>query len=44
MADDGRLFSRTTQAIVYNWKPDPVQTMLDFDFLCKRSVRCAHSF
>lgn len=38
MADDGRLFSRTTQAIVYNWKPDPVQTMLDFDFLCKREL------
>eukprot|EP00011_Vannellida_sp_DIVA3-517-6-12_P013710 CAMPEP_0114629458 /NCGR_PEP_ID=MMETSP0168-20121206/13369_1 /TAXON_ID=95228 ORGANISM="Vannella sp., Strain DIVA3 517/6/12" /NCGR_SAMPLE_ID=MMETSP0168 /ASSEMBLY_ACC=CAM_ASM_000044 /LENGTH=610 /DNA_ID=CAMNT_0001840917 /DNA_START=60 /DNA_END=1892 /DNA_ORIENTATION=- len=38
MAGDGRLFSRTTQAIVYNWKPDPVQVMLDFDYLCKREL------
>eukprot|EP01104_Vermistella_antarctica_P002422 TRINITY_DN12665_c0_g1_i1.p1 TRINITY_DN12665_c0_g1~~TRINITY_DN12665_c0_g1_i1.p1 ORF type:complete len:619 (+),score=195.06 TRINITY_DN12665_c0_g1_i1:134-1990(+) len=31
-----RLFSRDTQAIFYNAKPNPVQRMLDFDCLCKR--------
>lgn len=30
----GQIFSRDTQAIFYNWKPNPVQRMLDFDFLC----------
>jgi hypothetical protein len=30
----GQIFSRETQAIFYNWKPNPVQRMLDFDFLC----------
>eukprot|EP01095_Lingulamoeba_sp_RSL-Kostka_P007040 TRINITY_DN221_c3_g1_i1.p1 TRINITY_DN221_c3_g1~~TRINITY_DN221_c3_g1_i1.p1 ORF type:complete len:634 (-),score=258.90 TRINITY_DN221_c3_g1_i1:96-1997(-) len=31
-----KLFSINTQAIMYNWKSDPVQRMTDFDFLCKR--------
>ncbi len=30
----GQLFSRTTQALFYNYKQSPVQRMLDFDFLC----------
>ena len=30
----GQIFSRETQAIFFNWKPNPVQRMLDFDFLC----------
>ncbi|KAH0875091.1 hypothetical protein HID58_072453 [Brassica napus] len=30
----GQLFSRTTQALFYNYKQLPVQPMLDFDFLC----------
>lgn len=30
----GQLFSRESQAIFYNWKANPVQRMLDFDFLC----------
>ncbi|KAF3518503.1 hypothetical protein DY000_02062979 [Brassica cretica] len=30
----GQLFSRTTQALFYNYKQLPVQRMLDFDFLC----------
>eukprot|EP00824_Muranothrix_gubernata_P013822 TRINITY_DN28774_c0_g1_i1.p1 TRINITY_DN28774_c0_g1~~TRINITY_DN28774_c0_g1_i1.p1 ORF type:complete len:627 (+),score=132.38 TRINITY_DN28774_c0_g1_i1:39-1883(+) len=33
-----RLFSRTSQAIVYNFKANPVQRMLDFDYLCKRET------
>mmetsp|Transcript_7913 Transcript_7913/g.23314 ORF Transcript_7913/g.23314 Transcript_7913/m.23314 type:complete len:617 (-) Transcript_7913:2254-4104(-) len=39
----GQLFSKETQAIFYNWKPSPVQRMLDFDFICGRptpSVAC----
>ncbi|KAK9803247.1 hypothetical protein WJX73_009672 [Symbiochloris irregularis] len=39
----GQIFSRDTQAIFYNWKPNPVQRMLDFDYLCGRqtpSVAC----
>mmetsp|Transcript_43755 Transcript_43755/g.71143 ORF Transcript_43755/g.71143 Transcript_43755/m.71143 type:complete len:650 (+) Transcript_43755:187-2136(+) len=32
----GSLFNRNTQAIIYNYKPNPVQRMLDFDFLCRR--------
>ena len=28
-----RFFSRETQAIFYNWKANPVQRMLDFDFV-----------
>lgn len=39
MADEhGHLFSRDTQAIFYNWKMDPVQSMLDFDYVCKRDL------
>ena len=34
MASFGQIFSASTQAIFYNWKPNPVQRMLDFDFLC----------
>jgi hypothetical protein len=30
----GQLFSRSTQALFYNYKQSPVQRMLDFDFLC----------
>ena len=30
----GQIFSKHTQAIFYNWKQNPVQRMLDFDFLC----------
>lgn len=30
------LFSRDTQAIFYNYKPAPVQRMLDFDYMCRR--------
>ena len=30
----GQLFSRTTQALFFNYKQNPVQRMLDFDFLC----------
>lgn len=36
--DPARLFSASTQAIMYNWKPLPVQRMLDFDYLCKRET------
>ncbi|CAK0786660.1 ATP-citrate synthase beta chain protein 1 [Coccomyxa viridis] len=39
----GQIFSKHTQAIFYNWKPNPVQRMLDFDYLCGRetpSVAC----
>jgi ATP citrate (pro-S)-lyase len=34
----GQLFSRTTQALFYNYKQSPVQRMLDFDFLCGREL------
>ncbi|KAF2576749.1 hypothetical protein F2Q70_00000309 [Brassica cretica] len=34
----GQLFSRTTQALFYNYKQLPVQRMLDFDFLCGRET------
>lgn len=37
------LIVQETQAIFYNWKPSPVQRMLDFDFICGRptpSVAC----
>lgn len=33
---DGALFSRETTAIFYNYKPNPVQRMLDFDYICAR--------
>lgn len=31
----GVLFTKQSQAIMYNFKPDPVQRMLDFDYMCK---------
>ncbi len=31
---DARLFSRNTKAIMYNFKRNPVQRMLDFDYIC----------
>ncbi|KAL3690394.1 hypothetical protein R1sor_016703 [Riccia sorocarpa] len=34
----GQLFSRTTQALFYNYKQNPIQRMLDFDFLCGRET------
>lgn len=34
----GQLFSRSTQALFYNYKQSPVQRMLDFDFLCGRET------
>ncbi|KAH0676610.1 hypothetical protein KY285_024411 [Solanum tuberosum] len=34
----GQLFSKTTQALFYNYKQLPVQRMLDFDFLCRRET------
>jgi ATP citrate (pro-S)-lyase len=30
----GQIFSKTTQALFYNYKQLPIQRMLDFDFLC----------
>lgn len=36
----GQLFSRTTQALFYNYKQSPVQRMLDFDFLCGKNIFC----
>lgn len=30
----GNIFSKTTQALFYNYKQLPIQRMLDFDFLC----------
>ncbi|KAG6726289.1 hypothetical protein I3842_02G073900 [Carya illinoinensis] len=34
----GQLFSRTTQALFYNYKQLPIQRMLDFDVLCGRET------
>lgn len=34
----GQLFSRSTQALFYNYKQLPIQRMLDFDFLCGRET------
>ncbi|XP_074291872.1 ATP-citrate synthase beta chain protein 1-like isoform X2 [Silene latifolia] len=34
----GQLFSKTTQALFYNYKQLPIQRMLDFDFLCRRET------
>ncbi|GJD07273.1 ATP-citrate synthase beta chain protein 1 [Galdieria sulphuraria] len=31
-----QLFSKETQAIFFNYKPQPIQRMLDFDYVCKR--------
>ncbi|RID75919.1 hypothetical protein BRARA_B02932 [Brassica rapa] len=35
----GQLFSRTTQALFYNYNQLPVQRMLDFDFLCASNLK-----
>lgn len=35
--NDYDLFSKNTEAFVYNLKAAPIQRMLDFDFICKRS-------
>ena len=34
---DAKLFSKETQSMIYNFKPNAVQRMLDFDYLCRRS-------
>jgi ATP citrate (pro-S)-lyase len=34
----GQLFSPATTAIVYNFKRNPVQRMLDFDYICARAA------
>jgi len=34
--EDYRLFSKDTQALIFNFKPNPVQRMLDFDYICRR--------
>lgn len=31
------LFSKDTQALLYNYKDVPIQSMLDFDFVSRRS-------
>ncbi|CDF32141.1 ATP citrate lyase [Chondrus crispus] len=36
-AEAGALFSRKTTAIFYNYKKNPIQRMLDFDFICARA-------
>lgn len=33
------LFSKQTQALMYNFKPEPVQRMLDFDYMCGRDIK-----
>ncbi|GBG75748.1 hypothetical protein CBR_g20994 [Chara braunii] len=38
MPVQGQLFSRQTQALFFNYKQNPVQRMLDFDFLCGRTT------
>lgn len=35
-ANAGALFSRNSTAIFYNYKQNPIQRMLDFDFICAR--------
>jgi succinyl-CoA synthetase alpha subunit len=37
-AESYELFSRATQAIIYNYQIAAVQRMLDFDFACKRET------
>jgi hypothetical protein len=31
------LFTKETESIIYNFKPNSVQRMLDFDFVCRRT-------
>ncbi len=33
---NARLFSKETKALIYNFKANPVQRMLDFDHICRR--------
>ena len=33
---DYKLFSKNTRAFIYNLKANPIQRMLDFDFVCKK--------
>ncbi len=43
MKNDWRLFDENTQAVVYGMQPNPIQRMLDFDFVSGRkkpSVAC----
>lgn len=35
---DAKLFSNKTEALIYNFKANPVQRMLDFDHLCGRET------
>ncbi len=35
---DAKLFSRETEALVYNFKANPVQRMLDFDYICRKET------
>jgi succinyl-CoA synthetase alpha subunit len=34
--EDYELFNKNTQAIIYGYQQNPIQRMLDFDFVCKR--------
>lgn len=34
-----QLFSRRTQALMFNFKPEPVQRMLDFDYMCGKDIK-----
>jgi ATP citrate (pro-S)-lyase len=36
--EDFRLFSENTQALIYNFKANPVQRMLDFDYISERKT------
>jgi ATP citrate (pro-S)-lyase len=38
MTDTIELFNNTTTAIFYNQHPKPIQRMLDFDYICKRTI------
>ena len=35
---DYQLFDRNTRAFVYGFQTNAIQRMLDFDYLCKRSL------
>ncbi|ONL99856.1 hypothetical protein ZEAMMB73_Zm00001d029927 [Zea mays] len=39
----GQLFSKTTQALFYNYKQLPIQQMLDLDFLCVLKLSTVHT-
>jgi len=36
--ENAQLFSRDTQALIYNFKANAVQRMLDFDYICRRET------